>query len=375
MASLLEKGKLLKGLLTGERAYVGPFYATVDVTRRCNLRCPGCPYHSTEANLPLPGEKAMLDIPFDLFKRLCTELRTMGTRSLIITAEGEPLLHPLVFEMISKAKEIGLKVTLFTNGTFLDEVRVRALIDSRLDLLRVSLWGSTPEEYVKNYPGTDPENFSKVIEGMKLMVSHKAAQRNSFPLIQLYQPFTRYNFERVEDRVRLALTTRCRDLSFSPFVSLQGKSTDLVLTPDEERQLSFSLSCLRKRLKSLSISHNINETLLYYRIGKAIWQKQPCYIGWLHARIKADGTVLPCVRCNLSMGHLEEKGFHEIWNGVEYRTFRRQTLTREGLISIGKECDCIFCCHLRDNVRVHRLFKWFLPFLNHPNKELSCPEG
>ena len=371
MASLLEKGKLLKGLLTGERAYVGPFYATVDVTRRCNLRCPGCPYHSTEANLPLPGEKAMLDIPFDLFKRLCTELRTMGTRSLIITAEGEPLLHPLVFEMISKAKEIGLKVTLFTNGTFLDEVRVRALIDSRLDLLRVSLWGSTPEEYVKNYPGTDPENFSKVIEGIKLMVSHKAAQRNSFPLIQLYQPFTRYNFERVEDRVRLALTTRCRDLSFSPFVSLQGKSTDLVLTPDEERQLSFSLSCLRKRLKSLSISHNINETLLYYRIGKAMWQKQPCYIGWLHARIKADGTVLPCVRCNLSMGHLEEKGFHEIWNGVEYRTFRRQTLTREGLISIGKECDCIFCCHLRDNVRVHRLFKWFLPFLRHPNKKWS----
>jgi len=371
MASLLEKGKLLKGLLTGERAYVGPFYATVDVTRRCNLRCPGCPYHSTEATLPLPGEKAIFDISFDLFKRLCHELRTMGTRSLIITAEGEPLLHPLIFDMISKAKDMGLMVTLFTNGTFLDEVRVRALIDSRLDLLRVSLWGSTPEEYVKTYPGTDPANFSKVIEGMKLMVSNKAARRISFPLIQLYQPFTRYNFEKVEDRVRLALTTRCRDLSFSPFVSVQGKSTDLVLTPDEERQLSFSLSGLRKRLKSLSISHNINETLLYYRMGKAMWQKQPCYIGWLHARITADGTVLPCVRCNLSMGHLEEKGFHEIWNGAEYRTFRRQTLTREGLISIGKDCECIFCCHLRDNVRVHRLFKWFSPFLPHPNRKGS----
>ena len=293
----------------------------------------------------------------------------MGTRSLIITAEGEPLLHPLIFEMISKAKEMGFQVTLFTNGTLLDEVRARALIDSRLDLLRISLWGSTPEEYAKTHPRTDPANLSKVIDGTKLMVSNKAARRNSFPFIQLYQPFTRYNFERVEDRVRLALTTRCTDLSFSPFVSLQGKSPNLVLTPDEERQISLTLFCLRKRLKSLSISHNINETLLYYRMGKAMWQKQPCYIGWLHARITADGTVLPRVRCNLSMGRLEEKGFHEIWNGVEYQNFRRQTLTRQGLISVGKECDCIFCCHLRDNVRVHRFFKRFLPFLRHPNKK------
>jgi radical SAM protein with 4Fe4S-binding SPASM domain len=358
-------------LLGRGRAYVGPFYATVDVTRRCNLRCPGCPYHSTEANLPLPGEKELLDIPFDLFKRLCNELRTMGTRSLIITAEGEPLLHPLLFDMISRAKEMGFEVTLFTNGTFLDEVRVQALIDSRLDLVRVSLWASTPEEYVKTYPGTDPANFGKVIEGMKRMVFNKAARKARFPSIQLYQPFTRYNFETVEDRVRLALETGCRDLSFSPFVSVQGKSTDLVLTPDEERQLSFSLSGLRKRLKSLSISHNIDETLLYYRMGKTMWEKQPCYIGWLHARITADGTVLPCVRCNRSMGHLEEKGFHEIWNGVEYQTFRRQTLTREGLISAGKECECIFCCHLRDNGRVHRLFKWGSPFLRPPEKKGS----
>jgi MoaA/NifB/PqqE/SkfB family radical SAM enzyme len=371
MACLLEKGKLLKGLLTGERAYVGPFYATVDVTQRCNLRCPGCPYHSIEAHLPSPGEKEILDIPFDLFKRSCHELKTMGTRNLIITAEGEPLLHPLIFEMISTAREMGFRVTLFTNGTFLDEMRVQALIDSRLDLLRVSLWGSTLEEYVNTYPGTDPANFNKVIEGIKLMVSNKAARRSRFPLIELYQPFTRYNFERIEDRISLALTTGCRDLSFSPFVSLQGKSAHLVLTPNEERQLSLTLFGLGKKLKSFSISHNIDETLLYYRIGKTIWQKQPCYIGWLHARITADGTVLPCVRCNLSMGHLEEKGFHEIWNGVEYRNFRRQALLREGLVSVGKECDCIFCCHVRDNVRVHRFFKWFLPFLPYPNEKRS----
>lgn len=362
MATLLEKAKLLKGLLNRERAYGGPFYVTVGVTRRCNLQCLGCPYHSPEVNLPLPGDKTILDISYDLFEKLCNELKIMGTRSLTITGEGEPFLHPRLFDMISKAKEAGLQVTLFTNGTLLDEMRAQALIDSRLDLLRVSLWASTPEEYAKTYPGTDPAHFSKVIDGLKLIVSRKAEQRKRVPLIQLYQPFNRYNFKRIEDRVRLTLETRCNDLSFSPFVSLQGKLTDLALTSDEERQLSFSLSQQRKRLKSLSVSHNIDETLLYYRIGKAIWQKQPCYIGWLHARVKEDGTVLPCVRYNLSMGHLQEKEFHEIWNGSGYCNFRQRTLTREGLASIVKDCDCTFCCHIRDNVRVHQVFRWFSPF-------------
>lgn len=42
MADLLQKYRLLKGLCTGDRAHTGPFYATLDLMRRCNLRCLGC---------------------------------------------------------------------------------------------------------------------------------------------------------------------------------------------------------------------------------------------------------------------------------------------------------------------------------------------
>jgi hypothetical protein len=49
---------------------------------------------------------------------------------------------------------------------------------------------------------------------------------------------------------------------------------------------------MKKRLNSLSMEHNIGETLLRYRIGEAVWNKLPCYVGWLHARIKVDGMVL-----------------------------------------------------------------------------------
>ena len=75
-----------------------------------------------------------------------------------------------------------------------------------------------------------------------------------------------------------------------------------------------------------------------------------------------DGTVLPCGDCNLVMGNLYDNSLEEIWNGPAYRAFRRQTWTRAGLRALGRQCDCAFCCHVLDNARVHRFFKWVAPF-------------
>jgi MoaA/NifB/PqqE/SkfB family radical SAM enzyme len=93
MATLLAKAKLLRSLLTGDEAATGPFYVTVDVTRRCNLRCIGCASHSPYVARPTPGGQTAADLSFDLFKSLCDELRALGTPELIFSGEGEPLLH------------------------------------------------------------------------------------------------------------------------------------------------------------------------------------------------------------------------------------------------------------------------------------------
>jgi MoaA/NifB/PqqE/SkfB family radical SAM enzyme len=288
----------------------------------------------------------------------------MGTNILIITGEGEPFLHPRLLDIISAAKEAGLNVTLLTNGTLLDETRIQSLIDSGLDVLRVSLWAGSPEEYEKNYPGTNPTNFKKIIKGLRILAHLKAERKSTIPAVVLHQVINRHNFKKIDTMIDLANTTRCNTLSLSPLKSLQGRLSSFTLSPDEEKLLHFSLTRIRKQLDSLSINHNIDQTLLRYRIGEAVWKKLPCYVAWLHARIKVDGTVIPCNNpCNLSMGNLKENRFHEIWNGSAYRTFRRKTLTRRDLTLMGKYCDCGFCCHVEDNMRVHRLFRWPSPFV------------
>jgi MoaA/NifB/PqqE/SkfB family radical SAM enzyme len=374
MATFLQKARLLKGFLTGEIAYAGPFFVTIDVICRCNLQCLGCRFHSPEATTPSVGDQSVQDIPFDLVEKLCRELRTMDTEKLILIGEGEPLLHPRLFDMISTAKASGFHVSLVTNGTLFSKDRVQSLLSCRLDKIQVSLWASSPERYEQNSPGTNPDTFEKVVSGLTFLSSLKTEQKSKRPYVILHHPLHRYNFQRIDGIVDLALKTGCDAISLSPFYSHRGRLNSYAMTPEDENNLFQSLTQMRKRLRTLPLNHNIDQTLLRYRIGDAVWKKLPCYIDWIDSRVKVDGTVLPCNPCQWPMGNLKENNLHEIWNSSSYRYFRRQTCTREGLAVLNQQCDCQYCCHLPANIRLHQFFRWLSPFTEQSKKGLSCSD-
>ena len=364
MAPIYQKAKLLKGLVAGDVAKTGPFYVGIDLTNRCNLRCLGCPYHSPQLNAASPPNPAVTDLSLDLFKRLCDELKTMHTNNLIFQGAGEPLLHPDIFSMISIAKALGFHVTLLTNGTLLDLDRVQSLIESGLDIIRVSLWASSVEQYQLNYPSNDPGNFRKVVNGLNLLAKLKDEQKRLFPHVMVYYVINHYNFKTIDAMVDLASGTGCNGLFFSPMHTPRGALTSFGLSADEERSICLSLSRAKKRLNSLSISENVDWALLRYKMAKPLWQTHPCYITWFHARIRVDGMVQPCGRCdsNVHFGNLHENTFHEIWNGSAIRRFRRQTFTSKGLATMSEHCYCTSCCYVGDNLRLHRIFRWLRPF-------------
>ncbi|MGV7222792.1 MAG: radical SAM protein [Nitrospinales bacterium] len=354
--------RLLKGLLAGDKAYTGPVAVTIDLTRRCNLKCPGCRYHSTEINMPAPGDQSKLDLPEETFKRLCSELEEMGTEYLILTGEGEPFLHSRLVALVSAAKAAGFKVSLFTNGTLMDDAKLRGLVDAGLDTLRVSLWASSEEEYQTNYPGTKPGTFNKIVTSLKRLAQIKKEKGTPFPSVSLHRPINHDNIQGVEAMAHIAHATCSNKVSFSPFKTRRKELAHSALSDDEEKRIKATLQQMQEKLQNLSLNSNIGQTLLRYNIGEAVWERLPCYIGWIYVRIKVDGTVLPCNPCSIPIGSLNKNTLAEIWNGKAMRDFRRQTITREGLKRMSEDCDCGFCCHTVENVRIHRIFKWFSPF-------------
>jgi len=286
----------------------------------------------------------------------------MGTRGMTLLGEGEPFLHPHLLDFISLAKKLEFYLTVFTNGTLLDETNIQSLIQSKLDILKVGIWASSDDEYVQNHAGSNPENFKRIVKGLNMLSDFKTEYKSEFPSVILHYPITHYNYQQIDAMVDLAFKVRCNVLSFHPFVNRRGQLSSFVLSPEEEKAVTISLSEARKRLESHGIGHTVDKTLIRYGMGEAAWLKQPCYIGWFHAQIKPDGTILPCHRCDLPMGNLNEKQFQNIWNGSGYRTFRRKTLKPEGIASLGNKCDCTFCCHQMINLNFHKKFRWISPF-------------
>ena len=361
MATFFENALLLRGLFTGEKAYVGPYHVTVDVTNRCNMNCLGCRYHSDQVDFPSQIDTSVSEIPFDLIKRLCADLKIMGTNDIILIGEGEPFLHPHIFDIISEIKQAGFYLTIVTNGTLLDPDIIEKLIETHADQVIVSLWASSPEQYCRCYPGTNPENFDKTVEGLKSFARIKAESKSKWPLVIIHHVINRHNYRTIPEMVELAHETGCDKLNFVPFIAWKGQLRREFVPGDEKAFLNDSLHLAGERLNELNIRHNVGDALLRFQVGEKVWEHLPCYIAWFHARIKLDGTVLPCSPCNLRMGNVNEKNFPEIWNNEQFRKFRRNTLTREGLSKMGEYVDCGYCCHLVYNARIHRIFKWIDP--------------
>jgi MoaA/NifB/PqqE/SkfB family radical SAM enzyme len=353
MARLREKARLLGGLCAGNRAWGGPLLVLVDLTGRCNLACPGCRYHSPQLD-PSPVEE---DIAPPLFERLCGELAALGTRRLILTGEGEPLLHPEWPRLLASARQRGLHTTLYTNATLLGERAAADLLASPPDTLVVSLWAASAETYLRAYPGA-PDRFAAIVSNVRDLSQRRSGRG---PRLRLYHPINRSNHRDLAGLPGLARTMGCDEVHFSPFRTRRGRLQALALDADETRAVCATLRSLRAPLERLGLAHNLNTTLRRFADGTAGRAGTPCYVGWVQAHVKSDGAVHPCKSCTRPVGNLREQSFAEIWNGPDFRRFRRDLLSAEGMQSWQAELDCEFCGQLPENQRIHDVFRWLAP--------------
>ena len=134
---------------TGRLTEYFPSQILVDVAESCNLECVHCPHVDFKRSEHYAGRK--LDV--ELNRKLVDEVRTHGkglTEYIRYASNGEPLIHPRIFEMLTyAAQNSGTKVTLTTNGVLLDPVRIQKLIDSGTDVVDISIDAFSNETYAK----------------------------------------------------------------------------------------------------------------------------------------------------------------------------------------------------------------------------------
>ncbi len=126
-----------------------PSQVIMDTTEICNLACIHCP-HPTFKKSEHYGARC-LEAP--LIKKIVDEVREHGrgiVQYIRFTGEGEPLIHPDIFEILTyAAANSGTTVTLTTNGSLMTEKKVEQLLDTGLGVIDISIDAFSPETYAK----------------------------------------------------------------------------------------------------------------------------------------------------------------------------------------------------------------------------------
>lgn len=134
---------------------------TVEFTNLCNLKCPYCssPYRIRKGGIMTMGT----------FEKLVSEIRKNKVKRIRIVGNGEPTIHPRFNYMISEIKKAAPVVSLTTNAQFIKPDIVQGIIDSKVDMVNISVDSMFEEEYKKRRPGGDFEKLVNNIRELKEM--------------------------------------------------------------------------------------------------------------------------------------------------------------------------------------------------------------
>ena len=140
-----------------------PMRYILELTYRCNLKCPFC-YITEDRNIEELSVEEWLDI-----------IDQIPPFSIITFVAGEILLKEGFDRIYKKASEKFRKVTLITNGLKLDEQTIDLFIKNKLFLLSVSLDAiGEKHDKIRNHPGL----YDKVINNINILNQKRHGKYN-----------------------------------------------------------------------------------------------------------------------------------------------------------------------------------------------------
>ncbi len=146
--------------LTPKRNPPGPVVIW-NLVRRCNLACKHC--YSISADTDFPGELTTKEV-----FTVMDDLKRFRVPVLILSG-GEPLLHPDIYAIARRAKDMGFYVALSSNGTLIDETNIARIAEIGFDYVGISLDGITEtHDRFRRQAGA----FAASLNGIRLCREH-----------------------------------------------------------------------------------------------------------------------------------------------------------------------------------------------------------
>jgi MoaA/NifB/PqqE/SkfB family radical SAM enzyme len=257
---------------------VPPLRLWVEISSRCNLRCPVCP------NKDLPAD-CKGDMEWPLFKKVIDQGREFAFE-VNLHHRGESLLHPEAGRFIRYAAAQGISSKLHTNGTLLNGEMREEILASGLQRLSISFDGFSAAVYEKNRVGA---SFEQVTENISGFLRRRRQLRKKTPHLAL-------------ETIRIAASR-----------SEHKKQRKLVR---DLKKLGLDELVLKK-------AHNWAGHL---RTAALPGRFSACTFPWNALVVFFNGDVAPCPQDFFGhnrLGNAADESLLEIWNGFPLQELRR----------------------------------------------------
>ncbi len=271
----------------------------LDLTNKCNHRCPGCCGHN-ENNAELSKEQV---------ESVVENLRAIENKGVILSGGGEPTISPHFEYAIKLLKNAGQNVGLNSHGMNLNE-RLNEIIAENLEYFRISLDSGSAEMYEKIH-GMKPKHFEKTLQNIENFAKTKQrlGSKISFGVGFLTSNATKCD---MESFVRLVKERGADFAQFRPFIG---------------DKLDISQKVLELKAKYEDSNFKIVASYQKYKEMESLAQNErgysKCHGMFFSTVISADFKVWACLHFRQSekhfLGDLREHSLEEIWRGARIR--------------------------------------------------------
>lgn len=191
-----------------------PVILGMEVTGRCNLRCPLCPRTAQD-------RRPQGDMKWEDFKMIIDKLSPY-LFSVRLHNYGEPMLHPLLPQMIEYVHKKGVYTNFHTNGHFLTTKNIESLLNSGLDEINIALDGMSQSTY--SYYRVEGD-FERVRSGVVLLCNSKKEKKLKRPRVNLQFLVMAHNEHEIPDIISFASSVGVDRLYLKPVNINTGKDS------------------------------------------------------------------------------------------------------------------------------------------------------
>jgi MoaA/NifB/PqqE/SkfB family radical SAM enzyme len=323
--------------LRGAQMDSGPKVVFIEVTNRCNLLCQTCPRTYLD-------REPLKSLSLNEFISIADQF--LYLKRALLHGIGEPLLNPILPDIIRYLKGRGVEVIINSNGILLTEKWQRNLILSGLDQYRCSIDGASDKTFARIRGVELLPRLKKGLEGLRIT---KEKLGSTTPHISIWCVVTRENLLELPDLVRMAASLGVPEVYMQRLVYFAGQSNQqygmardnlAIFGKDGDIEANIIEECIQLSaslgIQFLASGGRDAKNSLAAARSADFTPWQACLRPWTSAYVTANGNCLPCCISpfathdyeSLILGNLFELPFDEIWNDPLYQEFRTNLLSK-----------------------------------------------